>query len=126
MEFPEHYFYSNDHEWLSSLTGEAQVGVSHYAIEQLGDVVHIDLPRVGQEFTEGDVFGTIESTKTVSDLYIPASGTVIAVNQAVVTKPESLQEDPYDGGWLIKIAVKEKPKKVMNCPDYVNFIQDKL
>ncbi len=126
MEFPEHYLYSNDHEWLSSVSGEALVGVSHYAIEQLGDVVHIDLPRVGEEFTEGQVFGTIESTKTVSDLYIPASGRVLAVNSAVVAKPESLQEDPYEEGWLIKIAVTERPEKVMNCRDYVSFIQDKL
>jgi glycine cleavage system H protein len=124
MEFPKDFYYSNDHEWISGLGGEALVGVSHYAIEQLGDVVHIDLPKVGQEFGEGEVFGTIESTKTVSDLYLPAAGKIVAVNTALLQAPEKVQEDPYDGGWLVKIAVKNQPKTIMNCSQYEGYLRD--
>jgi glycine cleavage system H protein len=124
MDFPEKFFYSKDHEWISSLSGEATVGVSHYAIEQLGDVVHIDLPAVGAEFKEGEVFGTIESTKTVSDLYMPGSGKVVAINKIATAKPETLQEDPYDQGWLVKIALSKKPEGVLNCKDYESYISE--
>ena len=126
MDFPEQLYYSKDHEWVSGLSGEVLVGVTQYAIDQLGDVVHIELPRVGEEFSEGEVFGTIESTKTVSDLYLPGTGKIIAVNKAIVTNPESLQDDPYDGGWLVKIALADKPEDVMNQQEYENYLRDKL
>jgi glycine cleavage system H protein len=124
MDFPEKFYYSKDHEWISTLSGEASVGVSHYAVEQLGDVVHIDLPAVGAEFKEGEVFGTIESTKTVSDLYMPGSGKIVAVNKDALAKPESLQEDPYDQGWLVKVALSKKPEAVLNRHDYENYIKE--
>lgn len=126
MEIPEQLFYSKDHEWISGTSGEVLVGVSQYAIEQLGDVVHIELPRVGDEFSEGEVFGTIESTKTVSDLYLPGTGKITAVNKAVLANPESLQDDPYDGGWLVKVALVDKPEEVMNSQEYENYLRDKL
>ena len=121
---PEDLHYSKDHEWISALSGEAIVGVSQYAIEQLGDVVHIDLPKIGAEFKEGEVFGTIESTKTVSDLYMPGSGRVVAVNKAAVENPESLQKDPYEGGWLVKIALDKKPEAVLDRKEYENYIRE--
>jgi glycine cleavage system H protein len=124
MEFPENFYYSKDHEWISALSGEALVGVSQYAIDQLGDVVHIDLPPVGKEFKEGEVFGTIESTKTVSDLYLPGSGKIVAVNKEAVKNPESLQQDPYQAGWLVKVALAKKPEAVLSREAYENYIRE--
>ena len=77
MEFPNNLFFTEDHEWISSLNGTAKIGISAFAIEQLGDIVHIDLPKVGKAFDAKDPFGTVESTKTVSDLYMPGKGKVV-------------------------------------------------
>lgn len=104
MNYPSELKYTKEHEWISAAkSGQSLVGVTPYAIEQLGDIVHIDLPQVGEVFSEGASFGTIESTKTVSDLYMPVAGKVVAVNAALAKSPERLQEDPYKEGWLIKI-----------------------
>ena len=81
MTYPEELMYTKDHEWLRRRDSKARIGVSSYAVEQLGDVVHVDLPSVGTKVSEGEAFGTIESTKTVSDIYAPCNGTVIAVNE---------------------------------------------
>ena len=107
METVENVYYTKDHEWISAKTGHARVGVSAYAIKQLGDIVHIELPEVGDTFEKGDSFGTIESTKTVSDLYLPAKGKVVEVNKELLENPESLQNDPYKNGWLVKIELSE-------------------
>src|SRR4051812_12501481 len=103
MDFPAGLKYTKDHEWLEQASGSLKVGVTAFAVEQLGDIVHVELPNVGETFTAGSSFGTIESTKTVSDLYMPVAGKVVEVNKAAQTKPESLQDDPYKNGWLIKI-----------------------
>jgi glycine cleavage system H protein len=94
MSFPEGLKYTKDHEWIEATAKPAKIGVTAYAVEQLGDIVHVDLPNVGESFEAGAAFGTIESTKTVSDLYMPIAGKVVAVNTDATTKPESLQEDP--------------------------------
>ena len=126
MDFPENLYYTKDHEWISSLSGTAKIGVSAYAIEQLGDIVHIDLPAVGSSFAEQDSFGTIESTKTVSDLYMPAKGKVIAVNEEVIKKPVLLHADPYKNGWLLKIELASEAAKerLMSSEDYQSYVRD--
>jgi glycine cleavage system H protein len=126
MDFPENLYYTKDHEWLSSLSGTAKVGVSSYAIEQLGDIVHIDLPAVGASFSAHDSFGTIESTKTVSDLYMPAAGKVVAVNEAIASNPQSLQDDPYKNGWLVKIELTRDVGKanLLDSDQYESYIQE--
>src|SRR4051812_33990645 len=108
MEFPASLKYTKDHEWIDGTQGAAKVGVTAFAIDQLGDIVHVDLPQVGESFDAGSSFGTIESTKTVSDLYMPVAGKVLEVNKAALDRPESLQEDPYKNGWLVKVELKGK------------------
>ena len=107
MNVPENLKYTSDHEWLLDEGKSFSVGVSSYAVEQLGDIVYVELPEVGTEFAKGDAFGTIESTKTVSDIYIPLAGKITAINEELVNNPEKLQEDSYKG-WLIKFTSTDK------------------
>src|SRR5690606_23488162 len=96
--------YSKDHEWVRISGDQAQVGITDYAQKQLGDVVYLELPEVGRTFNKGDVFGTIESVKAVSELYAPVSGEVVEVNGDLSQKPEFVNSDPH-GAWMIKIKV---------------------
>ena len=126
MEFPSGLKYTKDHEWLDGTAGAAKVGVTGFAVEQLGDIVHVELPQVGETFAAGSSFGTIESTKTVSDLYMPVAGKVVEVNKAALDRPESLQEDPYKGGWLVKIEITGKvdAAALMDSKAYEKFVSD--
>lgn len=126
MEFPSSLKYTKDHEWVDASAATAKVGVTAFAIDQLGDIVHVELPQVGETFDAGSSFGTIESTKTVSDLYMPVSGKVVEVNKAALDKPESLQDDPYKNGWLVKIEVKGKldAASLMDAKAYERFVSD--
>ena len=126
MDFPSSLKYTKDHEWIDAAGTTAKVGVTGYAIEQLGDIVHVELPQVGESFEAGSAFGTIESTKTVSDLYMPIAGKVVEVNKAALDKPESLQDDPYKGGGLIKVEVKGKVEgaTLMDAKAYQSFVSD--
>jgi glycine cleavage system H protein len=104
--YPQDLRYTNDHEWLRPLAaGRAAVGITQFAVEQLGDVTLVDLPKEGDLVTKGQRFGTIESVKSVSDLYAPVSGRVARINTALKDKPESVNESPYDAGWMIEIEV---------------------
>lgn len=124
MEFPKNLFFTEDHEWITSLNGSAKVGISAFAIEQLGDIVHIELPEVGKTFNAKDPFGTVESTKTVSDLYMPGKGKVVEINEAVLKKPELLTEDAYNKGWLLKIQLDAEIKGLMSAPEYEAYIKE--
>lgn len=105
MDFPAALKYTKDHEWIESSSKTAKIGVTSFAVEQLGDIVHVELPQVGESFDAGASFGTIESTKTVSDLYMPVSCKIVEVNKNAVASPESLQADPYKEGWLVKVEI---------------------
>jgi glycine cleavage system H protein len=126
MDFPTSFKYTKDHEWIDAQGATATIGVTAYAVEQLGDIVHIDLPEVGKTYKAGDSFGTIESTKTVSDLYMPVAGKVTAVNGAVKGSPESLQTDSYKNGWLVKIELSNPADatKLMDAAAYESFIKE--
>jgi len=100
--YPADLKYTKDHEWVRSGGTEATIGITDYAQAQLGDVVFVELPAVGRTIKQGEVFGTIESVKAVSELYAPVSGEVIAVNDALSTSPESVNKDPH-GAWIIKV-----------------------
>jgi glycine cleavage system H protein len=100
--YPAELKYTKDHEWVQAGDGTATVGITHYAQAQLGDVVFVELPAVGRTITQGEVFGTIESVKAVSELYAPVSGEVVAVNDALSTAPEAVNKDPH-GAWIIKV-----------------------
>jgi glycine cleavage system H protein len=100
--YPADLKYTKDHEWVRTDGGTAVVGITDYAQAQLGDVVFVELPAVGRTIKQGEVFGTIESVKAVSELYAPVSGEVVAVNDALSTSPESVNKDPH-GAWIIKV-----------------------
>ena len=102
--YPTDLKYTKDHEWVRITGGEAVVGITDYAQQQLGDVVFVDLPEVGRTLSQGDVFGTIESVKAVSELFSPLSGTVVAVNTSLSGTPEVVNSDPH-GTWMIKVAL---------------------
>ncbi len=102
--YPSDLKYTKDHEWVRVEGDKARVGITDYAQKQLGDVVYLELPEVGRSFTAGDVFGTIESVKAVSELYSPVTGEVVEVNSALGQRPESVNADPHDA-WMIAIKV---------------------
>ena len=103
MSFPENLRYTKDHEWARKDGDTITIGISSFAVEQLGDITLIDLPTVGQEVKSGEVFGTIESVKSVSDLYAAVAGKVTAVNEDLEDQPELVNESPYDKGWMVQL-----------------------
>ena len=102
--YPSELKYTKDHEWVRVSGDQARVGITDYAQKQLGDVVYLELPEVGRTFNKGDVFGTIESVKAVSELYAPVSGEVVEVNSDLTQKPEFVNSDPH-GSWMIALKV---------------------
>ena len=106
--FPEDLRYSAEHEWVREGNGNTvRVGITDYAAEQLGDIVYVSLPTVGEEVAAGDACGELESTKSVSDVFSPLSGVVTTVNEALVDTPEVINSDPYGDGWLYELEVSE-------------------
>jgi glycine cleavage system H protein len=107
MEFPEDLKYSREHEWVLVEENIATVGITDFAQEQLGDVVFVELPAVGDSVTKDEAFGVVESVKAVSDVYAPVSGTVVEINDDLPESPEMINEDPYGDGWIIKIEISD-------------------
>jgi len=107
MNVPDQLRYSSDHEWLSRDGSRVRIGITDYAQDSLGDVVFVQLPAVGDSFAAGDTIGEVESTKSVSDIYAPVAGSVIAVNDALVDSPQLLNEDPYGEGWLCELELSD-------------------
>ena len=107
MSFPTDLKYTHDHEWLKAQGANWRVGITQFAVDQLGDITLVDLPKEGDLVTKGQRFGTIESVKSVSDLYAPVSGKVTAVNTALKDAPEQVNADPYTGGWMIELEPTE-------------------
>jgi len=107
MAYPKELRYTKDHEWARIAGKEAVVGITRFAVEQLGDVTLVDLPKVGTAVKQGQQMGTIESVKTVSDLFAPVSGSIAAVNTALADAPQKINEDPYAEGWMAKIALSD-------------------
>lgn len=107
MNFPSDIRYTAEHEWIRVEGNEAYVGITDYAQSELGEIVFVDVPTVGEEVAQGEVFGSIEAVKTVSDLNIPVTGEVLALNEELDAQPELVNNDPYGQGWIIKIAVKD-------------------
>jgi glycine cleavage system H protein len=105
MQIPDELRYTKDHEWLRVESGRGTVGITDFAQDALGDVVFVELPAVGTTLAPGQTFGVVESNKTVSDLFAPVAGQVVEVNEALRTRPELVNQEPYGGGWMIRIAV---------------------
>jgi glycine cleavage system H protein len=104
MNFPENIKYTSEHEWIRVEGDVAYIGITDYAQDQLGDIVFVDIQTVGETLNAGDVFGTIEVVKTISDIFMPVGGEVLEQNEALEDQPELVNKDPYGEGWLIKIA----------------------
>ena len=103
MNYPTNIKYTSEHEWIRIEGDEAYVGITDYGQDQLGDIVFIDIPTVGEALEQGEVFGTIEVVKTVSDLFLPIGGEILEQNEALMDNPELVNQDPYGEGWIIKI-----------------------
>ena len=116
MNFPQNLKYTNEHEWIRVEGDIAYVGITDYAQEQLGDIVFVDIPTVGESLEAGEVCGTIEVVKTISDLFLPVAGEVLEQNEALEENPELVNKDPYGEGWLIKM----KPADVKAVEDLLD------
>src|SRR5256885_11365935 len=125
MAFPADYKYTKEHEWLKSDGKAATVGITSHAQDSLGDIVFVDLPKVGTELAAGKTFGSVESVKAVSDLYAPASGTVTEVNGELATAPEKINKDAHSA-WMIKIALKNPGdlNSLLSAADYEKFVAE--
>ncbi|WP_026905426.1 glycine cleavage system protein GcvH [Pedobacter glucosidilyticus] len=108
MNFPAELKYTKDHEWVKIEGDIATVGITDFAQRELGDIVYIDINTIGSDVAEGDIFGTVEAVKTVSDLFMPLSGKVLEVNAQLDANPELVNQDPYGDGWMVKISLTEK------------------
>ncbi|ABW26556.1 glycine cleavage system protein GcvH [Acaryochloris marina] len=120
FEYPDNLKYMDSHEYVRLEGDVATVGITAFAIDQLGDIVFIELPEVGDELSQGETMGNIESVKAVEDIYAPINGTVLECNTAIADAPEQLAEDPYNNGWLLKIKVSGPAAldKAMSASDY--------
>ena len=120
MNFPENIRYTSEHEWIRVEGDEAYVGITDYAQSELGEIVFIDVPTLGETVGQGEVFGSIEAVKTVSDLNMPVSGEVLEINGALDAQPELVNNDPYGEGWIIRISVKDPAEldKLMDAAAY--------
>lgn len=107
MNFPTELKYTKDHEWIKLEGDDAIIGITDFAQRELGDIVYIDINTVGKEIAENEVFGTVEAVKTVSDLFMPVSGTVLEINGKLDAAPELVNQDPYGDGWMVKISANE-------------------
>ena len=120
MNFPDNIRYTSEHEWIRVEGDEAFVGITDYAQSELGEIVFIDVPTIGETVAQGEVFGSVEAVKTVSDLNMPVTGEVLEVNGALDAQPELVNNDPYGKGWIIKISVKDASEldKLMDAAAY--------
>ena len=107
MNVPDSLKYTEDHEWIRLEGNEAYIGITDFAQQELGDIVYVEIETEGQELAQGEVFGTVEAVKTVSDLFMPVAGTVLEINSELESSPELVNEDPYDKGWMIKIQLSD-------------------
>lgn len=126
MELPDDIKYTKDHEWIRIDGDIATVGITDYAQEQLGDIVFVELPNVGEKVEHGDTFGAVESVKSVGDCYAPVAGEIVEVNDLLVENPEIVNEDCYGDGWMVKIKMKDKklPEDVLTNVEYEQFISE--
>ena len=125
MAYPADFKYTKEHEWIKADGGNATIGITHYAQESLGDIVFVDLPKIGTEITAGKTFGSVESVKAVSDLYAPTTGTVTEVNGELATAPEKVNKDAHNA-WMIKVSLKNPGElnSLLSAADYEKFVAE--
>src|ERR1700690_812447 len=125
MPYPADFKYTKEHEWIKADGKNATIGITHHAQESLGDIVFVELPKVGAELAAGKTFGSVESVKAVSDLYAPASGTVTEVNGELATAPEKVNKDAH-AAWMVKITLKDPAElnALLSAADYEKFVSE--
>lgn len=125
MDFPEELKYTEEHEWVLVEDDVATIGITDFAQEQLGDVVFVELPEVGDSFDVGKSFGVVESVKAVSDVYAPVSGEVVEINEELPDEPEILNNSPYEDGWMVKIRLADAAEldDLMDAAAYQEFVE---
>ena len=126
MNFPAELKYTKDHEWIRVEGNDAYIGITEFAQRELGDIVYIVIASIGKEVAKDEVFGTVEAVKTVSDLFMPVTGTITEVNPLLDSKPELVNTDPYGDGWMVKISVKDAAgvDALLKADDYRSLIGD--
>lgn len=124
MNIPANLKYSNDHEWVRVEGNEAYIGITDFAQSQLGDIVFVDVPTVGETLAQNEVFGSIEAVKTVSDAFLPVGGEVLELNEALENDPALVNKDPYGEGWIIKISIANAAEldTLLSAEDYAKLI----
>ena len=124
MNIPNNLKYTKEHEWLKIEGNVAYIGITDFAQGELGDIVFVELPNLNDTFTQNDIFGTIEAVKTLADLYIPVSGSIIAINNNLESEPELINSDPYGEGWIVKIEILNMSEidALLSDVDYNNLI----
>src|SRR5690349_3594719 len=122
MNIPDSLQYTKDHEWIKIEGTTATIGITDFAQGELGDIVYVDISSVGKVVSSGDVFGTVEAVKTVSDLYMPITGKVLEVNSLLDGSPEKVNEDPYGDGWMIKAEITGNPEGLLTAAQYKELI----
>ncbi len=125
MPYPTEYKYTKEHEWIKADGKNATIGITHHAQESLGDIVFVDLPKVGSEISSGKAFGSVESVKAVSDLFAPVSGTVTELNADLATAPEMINKDAHSA-WMVKITLKNPAElnSLLSAADYEKFVAE--
>jgi len=126
MEIPDDLKYTREHEWCRIKDRRAVVGITDHAQDQLGDIVYVELPAVGDPVKKGESFGVVESTKAVSELFAPVTGKVVEVNDPLSDAPETINEDPYEEGWMIQVEVSNPAElaELMDAAGYQKFVED--
>ena len=123
-KYPEKFGYTKEHEWVEAQGSVAVVGITDHAQHELGDIVYVDLPKIGARVEQGKTFGSVESVKAVSDIYSPVSGEVTEVNEELSSSPEKLNTDPHGSAWLIKVRMSapDETKNLLSAADYQSYI----
>ena len=126
MEFPENLLYTESHEWVKVEGNHAVIGITDYAQSQLKDIVYVELPEIGLEIKKGDSMGSVESVKTLADIYSPLTGKVVETNSALKEHPQIVNEDPFGKGWIVKVAFRdqEELKTLLSAKDYRGSIPE--
>ena len=124
MNHPKNLKYTSEHEWVKIDGNIATIGITDFAQGELGDIIFLEFPELNESFSEGDVFGTIEAVKTVSDLFMPIDGKIIEVNEKLNDDPESVNKDPYEEGWMVKIELSDKysTDTLLDAKNYIDLI----
>lgn len=123
--YPEEFRYTKEHEWVKPEGGAATIGITDHAQNELGDIVYVDLPKVGTQLEKGKSLGSVESVKAVSDIFSPVSGEVTEINELLTTKPETLNADPHGAAWLVKVRMSapDELEQLLTAKDYQSYIE---